>query len=70
MKAASTGFGKARSFAQVEIDAILNAGKVTRQEHLYLTTALLADQNVSDRDRGQINHILEAVRLGKLKLVD
>lgn len=70
MKAASTGFGKAKGSANLAIDEILTTGQVSRQEHLHLTTALLADQHISDRDRRQINHILESVRLGKLKLID
>lgn len=70
MKSGSNTSGKIRSTAHLEIDEIIASGKVSRQTHLWLTTTLLSDPSIDDRDRLQINRVLEYVQLGKLELVD
>lgn len=52
------------------LDRIFVAKRLTRRDHLELTSALLADQHITDRDRQQINQILESVQLGLVDLVD
>jgi len=53
-----------------KIEQVFASGRLTRREHLDLTSALLADRSINDRDRLQINQILELVQLGKLELMD
>ena len=52
------------------VDQILLGGQLSRQEYLQLTTAILADYNVTDEERRQINSIFDEVQTGRLKLVD
>lgn len=54
-----------RTFAQ-----ILASGRLSRREHLYLTSILLAGQHMTETDRLQINQVLDFVQLGKLELSD
>jgi exopolysaccharide biosynthesis protein len=52
------------------VNQILVSGRMSRQEHLYLTSALLADQRITDEERLQINRVLEYVQTGRLAVVD
>ena len=61
---------KIRLAIQPTVNGILSSGCLTRKEHLYLTSILLADQRMSDEDRLQINRVLEYVQVGRLTLVD
>lgn len=70
MKSGLNASNKVRSTTHLEIEEIIASGKVSRQTHLLLTTTLLSDQSLDDRDRLQINRVLEYVQLGKLELVD
>jgi hypothetical protein len=49
---------------------IINSGRITRHEHLYLTSLLLADRRMNDGDRLQINRTLEYLQTGRLVFVD
>ncbi|MCU0525183.1 MAG: hypothetical protein MUF72_10190 [Elainella sp. Prado103] len=49
---------------------ILATGKLSRRDYMHLTTTILADYHLSDRDRCQINRVLDYVQIGRLKLVD
>lgn len=43
---------------------------ISRQEHLQLTSAMLASPNMATMDRTQINRLLDSIRAGKIRLVD
>ncbi len=43
---------------------------MTRQEHLNLTSILLAEQRLTDADRNKINRVFDYIQTGRLKLVD
>lgn len=49
---------------------VLDAGEMTRQEHLQLTSLLLSAQRLSVTERREINRIFDYVQLGRLKLID
>lgn len=61
---------KMRPTIQTKIERIFQAGQISRREHLDLTSALLADHSITDRDRFHINQVIEFVQSGKLKLID
>lgn len=52
------------------IDQILVSGQMSRQQHMLLTSTILSDQQLTDEDRRQINHIFDYIQVGRLKLVD
>jgi|GEM_PF-6350177 len=43
-------------------------GQISRGEHRQLTSALLSNPSLSTEERRQINLLLDAVRMGRLKL--
>jgi hypothetical protein len=65
-----SGTNKVRYSTQTKIENVFNSGTITRREHLDLTSALLADHTMTDRDRLQINQIIELVQSNKLELTD
>ncbi|MEM9003878.1 MAG: hypothetical protein AAGE59_10170 [Cyanobacteria bacterium P01_F01_bin.86] len=52
------------------IQRAVNARKISRQEHLQLTSAMLSTSNMPASDRAQINRLLDAIRAGKVRLID
>ncbi len=52
------------------VDRIITTGQMTRQEHLNLTSILLAEQKIGDEDRSHINRIFDHIQTGRLKLID
>jgi hypothetical protein len=50
------------------IEQMIQSGRLSRDEYLQLTSRLLADQHLNDRDRHQINRALEYVQSGRLRL--
>lgn len=64
------GTNKVRHSTQTKIERVFRSGKITRREHLDLTSALLSDPTLTDRDRLEINQIIELVQSGRVELVD
>ncbi|HEY9700103.1 MAG TPA: hypothetical protein V6D10_22805 [Trichocoleus sp.] len=52
------------------VSSILASGKITRKEHLQLSSAILADQSITDEERRQINRVFDYVQTGRLRVVD
>jgi hypothetical protein len=52
------------------VDRILAAGEISRQDHLQLTSVLLAEQKLLDSDRNKINRIFDHISAGRLKLIN
>ena len=52
------------------VDHILAAGEISRQDHLQLTSILLAEQKLLDSDRNKINRIFDHISTGRLKLIN
>jgi hypothetical protein len=52
------------------VDRIVASGKITRREHLVLTSALLSDDKITEEDRHQINRIFDYIQIGRLKFID
>lgn len=50
--------------------AAVQSGELSRQTYSWLASALLANADLTGRDRAQINRLFDAVRSGRLKLVD
>lgn len=54
---------------QPQVEQILAAGKISRQEYLQLTTLMLSDYSITDEDRRQLNRIFDDVQASKIKLI-
>lgn len=52
------------------VDRITAAGQLSRREHLDLTSALLADDKITEEERHQINRILDCIQIGRIKFRD
>lgn len=50
------------------ITQILNTGYLSYQEHFHLTTLCLADLNVTDHQRQEINRVFDLLQTGRIKL--
>lgn len=61
---------QSNSAIQHLVDRVITAGAMTRQEHLSLTSILLAEQRITDDDRHRINRIFDYIQTGRLKLID
>ena len=51
-------------------EQIIQAGQLSRREHLQLTSVILSDSKLSAEDRRQINLIFDYLQTGRLKLAD
>jgi hypothetical protein len=52
------------------VDSITASGKMSRQDHLRLTSAILSDNQITEEERRQINRAFDCIQMGRLKLVD
>ena len=52
------------------VEQILEKGKMNRQEHIQLTSAMLSDYQMTDEERRQINRVFDYLQMGRLKLED
>lgn len=52
------------------VDRILSSGRMSRQDHNLLTSTVLANGDINDEDRRQINRVFDHVQTGQLKLMD
>jgi hypothetical protein len=60
----------ARVAISTVVEQILAAGEMSRQQHLQLTSAMLADRQINEEDRRQINRVLDYIQTGRIKLVN
>ena len=65
-----TAQGKSTVTLHQLIERILAAEQITPAEHLQLTSAILADHQITEEDRRQINRIFDQIQLGRLKIGD
>jgi hypothetical protein len=52
------------------VDRILRSGKMSRQDHILLTSTVFDQGDVSEGDRRQINRVFDYIQTGQLKLID
>jgi hypothetical protein len=52
------------------IDQIMSTGKMSRKDHVQLTSAILSDPRITDEDRREINRVFDYIQIGRLKLID
>ena len=52
------------------VDRIVASNKISRREHLVLTSTILSDDKISEEDRHQINRIFDCIQIGRLKFID
>jgi len=52
------------------VDRILRSGKMSRQDHILLTSTVLAEDNVSEVNRRQLNRLFDYIQTGQLKFID
>lgn len=60
----------AESSIKVVVERVLTLGAMSRQEHLQLTSVILANHKISEEERRQINRVFDYVQTGRLRLVD
>ena len=65
-----TSHNKSNLTISQRVDRIVASGKITRREHLFVTSALLSDDKISEEDRHQINRIFDYIQIGRLKFID
>lgn len=68
MVTAMRGIGS-NNVQQTTLQAI-QRGRLSRRDHLQLTSALLGDFTLSAADRSQINRVLDYIRMGRVELID
>ncbi|MEY3869296.1 MAG: hypothetical protein RLZZ338_3187 [Cyanobacteriota bacterium] len=52
------------------VDRILASGRLSRRDHVLLTSAILSDNKINEEERHQINRIFDYLQIGRLKFVD
>ena len=52
------------------VDKIISSGKLSRQDHNLLLSTVLANGDINDKIRRQMNRILDHIQTGQLKLLD
>jgi hypothetical protein len=52
------------------VEQIIAAGRLSRHEHMHLTSTILADNKLTELDRMHISRVLDYVQIGRLKLID
>ncbi|MEG4939610.1 hypothetical protein [Microcoleus sp. F4-D5] len=52
------------------VDRIVASGKISRREHLVLTSAILSDDKITEEERHQINRIFDYLQIGRIKFID
>ncbi|MGI8499883.1 MAG: hypothetical protein ACR2LR_01905 [Hassallia sp.] len=52
------------------VGQILRSGKMSRQDHILLTSRVFSKGEVSEGDRRQINRVFDHIQTGQLKLID
>lgn len=52
------------------VEQIIVSGEMSRQQHLYLASAILTDQNITDEERRLINRVFDYIQTGRLKLTN
>jgi hypothetical protein len=52
------------------IQQVMDSGQMDQQQHLQLTSAILAGRHVNDEDRRQINRIFDCIQTGRIKLIE
>ncbi|WP_199245189.1 hypothetical protein [[Phormidium] sp. ETS-05] len=52
------------------IERILESAEIRRQEHMDLTTAVLADKYINEEQRREINRIFDQIQAGRITILD
>ncbi|MFQ4140662.1 hypothetical protein [Chlorogloeopsis sp. ULAP02] len=52
------------------VNRIIASGKMSRKDHILLTSSVLTNGELSDESRRQINRIFDYIQTSRLKLVD
>ncbi len=52
------------------VDRIVASAKITPQDHMMLTSVVMADGEISETNRRQVNRIFDYIQTGRLQLVD
>ncbi|MEM9002843.1 MAG: hypothetical protein AAGE59_04855 [Cyanobacteria bacterium P01_F01_bin.86] len=52
------------------VDSCIAARNITYHQYKKFSAIVLADGNVDDRERMQINRLFDAIQIGRVKIVD
>lgn len=52
------------------VDKIVFSGKLSRKHHSLLTAIILAEDDIAEGERRQINRIFDRIQTGQIKVLD
>lgn len=52
------------------VDGYISARNITYHQYQQLSAIVLADGNVDEQERTQINRLFDAIQIGRVKIVD
>lgn len=52
------------------VEQIIASGRMSHQQHLLLTSTILAGRHINDEDRRLINRVLDYIQIGRIQLVE
>ena len=55
---------------QTLVSDVIEQGRLSRRDHLILSTALLSNPTLTSRDRQHINRVFDSIRAGRVRLAD
>ncbi|HZG41034.1 MAG TPA: hypothetical protein VEZ50_20345 [Nodosilinea sp.] len=55
---------------QTLVSDVIEQGRLSRRDHLILSTALLSNPTLTSRDRRHINQVFDSIRAGRVRLAD
>lgn len=61
---------KSNSNVHQIVEQILKSGKISRREYQRLSTAVLADNHIDEDECRLVNRVFDAIRAGRLKVID
>jgi hypothetical protein len=51
-----------------QVEKIMDSGKIERREYSHLTSAILADYQLTDEERRLINRVFDAIQIGRVQI--
>ena len=52
------------------VEQIISSGQMSQQQHLLLTSTILAGRHINEEDRRLINRVLDYIQIGRIQLIE
>lgn len=62
--------GKSNQNVTQIAEKLISAGKISKQDYHQLSKVILADNQIDEEERRQVNRIFDAIQSGKVRIVD